>query len=72
MLIVTARARLKTGESGGRSFATQQPAVSIKALAQALQAQPLIGDGTVHRAIADTQKRFFDPPRFAPPLLKRR
>jgi hypothetical protein len=23
----------------------------------------LIGDGTVHRAIADTQRRFFEPPQ---------
>jgi hypothetical protein len=34
----------------------------LEALAKALQAQPVIGDGTVHRAIADTQKRFFNPP----------
>jgi hypothetical protein len=26
-------------------------------------AQPLIRDGTVHRAIADTQRRFWDPPQ---------
>jgi hypothetical protein len=35
----------------------------LEALAHTLQAQPLIGDGTVHRAIAETQKRFFTPPR---------
>jgi hypothetical protein len=35
----------------------------LEALAQALAAQPLIGDGTVHRAIADTQRCFFEPPQ---------
>jgi hypothetical protein len=35
----------------------------LEALAQALQAQPVLGDGIIHRAIAETQRRFFDPPR---------
>jgi hypothetical protein len=34
----------------------------LEALAQALAAQPVIGDGTVHRAIAATQRQFFSPP----------
>jgi hypothetical protein len=33
----------------------------LEARAQALSAQP----SSIHRAIADTQKRFFDPPREA-------
>jgi hypothetical protein len=51
-----------------RAAAPLQPrdrAPFLEALAQALSAQPLIGDGSIHRAIADTQKRFFDPPRAA-------
>jgi hypothetical protein len=35
----------------------------LEALAQALQAQPLLGDGIIHRTIAETQRRFYDPPR---------
>jgi hypothetical protein len=35
----------------------------LEALAHALQGQPLLGDGVIHRTIAETQKRFFTPPR---------
>ena len=37
----------------------------LQALAQVLSAQPLIGDGSIHRANAETEKRFFAPPREA-------
>jgi hypothetical protein len=37
----------------------------LEVLPQALQAQREIGDGTVHRAIAETQKQFFTPPQLA-------
>jgi hypothetical protein len=30
-------------------------------VAQALAAQPLLGDGLIHRCIAETQRRFFTP-----------
>jgi hypothetical protein len=34
----------------------------LEAVAQVLQGQAVIGDGTVHRAIAATQRAHFDPP----------
>jgi hypothetical protein len=34
----------------------------LEAMAQALQAQPMLGDGVVHRVIAATQRQFYDPP----------
>jgi hypothetical protein len=34
----------------------------LEALAQVLAAQPVIGDGSVGRAIAATQRAFFDAP----------
>ena len=34
----------------------------LEAIAQALRAQPMLGDGVVHRVIAATQREFFDPP----------
>lgn len=34
----------------------------LETLALALQQQSVIGDGSVHRAIAEAQRRFFDPP----------
>jgi hypothetical protein len=34
----------------------------LEALAQALATQRVLGDGLIHRVIADTQRRFFEPP----------
>ena len=34
----------------------------LEAMAQVLAAQPELGDGSVGRAIAATQRAFFDPP----------
>ncbi len=38
----------------------------LEAVARELQNQPTIGDGVVHRAIVETQKRFRDPPLNGP------
>ncbi len=34
----------------------------LQAIADVLRDQRVLGDGTVHRAIAEVQRRFFDPP----------
>ena len=38
----------------------------LEAVATALRDQATIGDGVVHRAIVETQKRFRDPPLNGP------
>jgi hypothetical protein len=34
----------------------------LEAVAQALQAQPTIGDGVIHRVALECQRRFWTPP----------
>ena len=34
----------------------------LQTIATELAALPVVGDGAVHRAVAEVQKRFFSPP----------
>jgi hypothetical protein len=36
---------------------------------QALASLPGVGDGSVHRVIAQTQRQFYDPPILGPPIM---
>ena len=37
----------------------------LREVAQLLQAQPELGDGSLHRLLVVVQQRYFDPPQFA-------
>jgi hypothetical protein len=51
--------------SAARPISVDRRDAFLQAVAGALQSCPELGPGTVHRAIADVQRAFFDPPDFA-------
>jgi hypothetical protein len=56
--------QLTTIMDAAKPLPPRQRAAFLETVAVALCGQP-IGDGTVHRVVAQVQRQFFDPPQLA-------
>jgi hypothetical protein len=53
----------------GQPLAASDRGAFLEAMPQALASLPGIGDGSVHRVIAQTQRQFYDSPILGPPIM---
>ena len=57
---------------GARPLAPHDRDAFLRAIAHQLSRQPELGPGTVHRLVRETQRLYFEPPRFADSMNKSR